>query len=216
MPPRRSPRSNRAAKWPSWSAEAVFTCAHCDSRFLRARKPTSGLRERFREIHAKRGAAHLHKMLRRVDPVAAEKLFPNDYVRVIRALEVYFQTGDPDLPAGSRTDGAARFAHRIVVFALNPPRGELYELIDRRTEEHFARGLVDESETFARWRRKRRHQRTRISRLSQGLRVFARRTNTGKRHRTKQARRAPLRQKTDDLVSARRRRDMARRIRRQR
>ena len=35
-------------------------------------------------------------------------------------------------------------AERIDVFALNPPRDELYARIKTRTEEHFARGLVEE------------------------------------------------------------------------
>lgn len=107
-------------------------------------KTDENLRERFRDIHTKHGAAHLHKMLRRVDPEAAERLFPNDYVRVIRALEVYFQTGDPISRQQPNRMEPPEFARRIVVFALNPPRDELYARIDRRTEEHFARGLVDE------------------------------------------------------------------------
>jgi len=35
-------------------------------------------------------------------------------------------------------------ASRIRVFALNPPRAELYRRIDERTEMHFAAGLVEE------------------------------------------------------------------------
>ena len=83
-------------------------------------------------------------MLRRVDPAAAEKLFPNDYVRVIRALEVYFQTGDTISRQQPKRAEPPEFAHRIIVYALNPPRDDLYERIDRRTEDHFAGGLVDE------------------------------------------------------------------------
>jgi tRNA dimethylallyltransferase len=107
-------------------------------------KTDEKLRERFRDIHARHGAAYLHKMLRRVDPAAAGKLFPNDYVRVIRALEVYFQTGDTISRQQPQRAEPPEFAHRIIVFALNPPRDDLYERIDRRTEDHFAGGLVDE------------------------------------------------------------------------
>src|SRR5688572_28281194 len=57
-------------------------------------KTDEELRERLTFIKEERGSVHLHKILRRVDPDSAEKLFPNDYVRVIRALEVYFQTGE--------------------------------------------------------------------------------------------------------------------------
>jgi tRNA dimethylallyltransferase len=107
-------------------------------------KTDEKLRERFRDIHARHGAPHLHRMLRRVDPDAAGILFPNDYVRVIRALEVYFQTGDTISRQQPQRAEPPEFAHRIIVYALNPPRDDLYERIDRRTEEHFAGGLVDE------------------------------------------------------------------------
>ena len=102
------------------------------------------LRQKLRTIKETRGPEHLHKMLQRLDATSAERLFPRDYVRVIRALEVFFQTGEqlsirqPDrLPP-------PEFADRIVVFVLGPPRDELYEKIDRRTELHFEKGLVDE------------------------------------------------------------------------
>ena len=102
------------------------------------------LRQKLRTIKETRGPEHLHKMLQRLDATSAERLFPRDYVRVIRALEVFFQTGEqlsirqPDrLPP-------PEFADRIVVFVLGPPRDELYEKIDQRTELHFEKGLVDE------------------------------------------------------------------------
>lgn len=107
-------------------------------------KTDEDLRERFRAIKATKGPEHLHKMLRRLDPDSAENLFPRDHVRVIRALEVYFQTGQPLSGQQPNRMEPPEFASRITVFALNPPREELYERINRRTEEHFARGLVEE------------------------------------------------------------------------
>ena len=37
---------------------------------------------------------------------------------------------------------------RLRILALNPPRAELYDRINKRTEEHFAAGLVDEVKTL--------------------------------------------------------------------
>jgi tRNA dimethylallyltransferase len=102
------------------------------------------LRERLREIQARRGAEHLHAMLRRVDKEAAAKLEPRDYVRVIRALEVYFQTGEQISEKQPKRAEPPEFAQRIKLFVLNPPRDELYAKINLRTETHFANGLVDE------------------------------------------------------------------------
>jgi len=107
-------------------------------------KTDDSLRERFRAIQAKYGAPYLHKMLRRLDPASAEKLFPNDYVRVIRALEVYFQTGKPISEQQPNRIDPPEFAARIKVFVLNPTREVLYAKIDRRTAQHFEAGLVDE------------------------------------------------------------------------
>ena len=102
------------------------------------------LRERLRAIHREKGAPHLHKVLSRIDPEAAERLEPNDYVRAIRAIEVYFQTGERISTLQPNRMDRPEFADRIQLIVLDPPREVLYEKIDRRTEEHFAAGLVDE------------------------------------------------------------------------
>ena len=102
------------------------------------------VRERLRAIHRKKGAPHLHKILSRVDPEAASRLEPNDYVRTIRAIEVFLQTGHRISELQPNRMDRPEFADRIKLIVLDPPREELYEKIDRRTEEHFATGLVEE------------------------------------------------------------------------
>lgn len=107
-------------------------------------KTDERLRERLNGIQRRHGAEHLHKMLRRVDAETAVKLPERDYVRVIRALEVYFQTGERISAKRTKRTAAPEFAKRIRLFVLNPPRDVLYEKINRRTENHFDSGLVDE------------------------------------------------------------------------
>lgn len=102
------------------------------------------LRERFRSIHESRGTEHLHRILERVDADAAAKIQPRDYVRTIRGLEVYFQTGKHISKQQPNRQEPPEFAERIKLFVLDPQRDILYENINRRTEEHFAAGLVDE------------------------------------------------------------------------
>ena len=111
-------------------------------------KTDESLRERLRAIKEKRGAEHLHKMLERVDPESAERLWQRDYPRVMRALEVYFQTGERLSAQQPNRAEPPEFASRIRLFVLDPPRDELYEKINRRTVEHFAAGLVDEVKTL--------------------------------------------------------------------
>ena len=109
-------------------------------------KTDEGLRHRLRTIKDRHGPEYLHDMLRRVDIAAAERLQRRDHPRVMRALEVYFQTGEQlsrQLP--NRID-PPEFAERIQLFVLNPSRADLYERINGRTAQHFAAGLVGEVE----------------------------------------------------------------------
>ena len=111
-------------------------------------KTDEKLRERLRSIKESHGPEHLHRMLRRVDPESAEKLSARDYPRVMRALEVYFQTGETLSQQQPKRLEPPEFADRIKLFVLNPLRDELYEKINARTDAHFAAGLVGEVENL--------------------------------------------------------------------
>jgi tRNA dimethylallyltransferase len=102
------------------------------------------LRSKLREIKEKKGAERLHKILERVDKASAEKLHPRDYVRTMRALEVYFQTGKRFSEVQPNRENPPEFADRIKIYALNPPRDILYQKINKRAEQHYEKGLVEE------------------------------------------------------------------------
>lgn len=87
------------------------------------------------------GGAALHARLAAVDPAAAARLHPNDRRRVVRALEVAALTGRP-LSIQQREH--ARPAEGVAVFALDRPRAELHDRIDRRVAAMFDSGLVEE------------------------------------------------------------------------
>jgi tRNA dimethylallyltransferase len=112
--------------------------------FFDSPKTDENLRERLKNLREKKGAEHLHRILKRVDRKSAEKLFPRDYVRVQRALEVRFQTGKPISEQQPNRAEPPEFADRLKIFALNPPRDLLYERINRRAEIHFEKGLIEE------------------------------------------------------------------------
>ena len=112
--------------------------------FFESPKTDENLRARLTELRERKGAEHLHKILRRIDKASADKLFPRDYVRVMRALEVYFQTGKPLSELQPQRLEQPEFAERIVIFALNPPRDVLYRRINERAERHYENGLVEE------------------------------------------------------------------------
>jgi tRNA dimethylallyltransferase len=112
--------------------------------FFDSPKTDELLRARLKNLKERKGAAHLYKILQKVDPSSAEKLFPRDYVRTTRALEVYFQTGKRLSEVQPLRGAAPEFAARIRIFALSPPRDELYRKINERAAVHFERGLVEE------------------------------------------------------------------------
>jgi tRNA dimethylallyltransferase len=102
------------------------------------------LRRRLARTRERRGAAHLHRILLRLDHEAAARLSPRDWPRVQRAIEVRLQTGLPMSRQLSARPAPPPQAARLRVFALNPPREELYRRINERTDAHFRAGLVEE------------------------------------------------------------------------
>jgi tRNA dimethylallyltransferase len=101
-------------------------------------------RSRLQTIRERRGPEHLHRILTRCDADAATRLAPRDWPRVQRALEVRWQTGHQLSALQPERMEPHPSAERLRIFALDPPRAELYERINLRAEQHFAAGLVEE------------------------------------------------------------------------
>jgi len=93
------------------------------------------------------GSEHLHQRLQGVDPQAAERLHPNDRVRIVRALEVFEQTGRP-LSAFQAEHQFADRPYRTLKLGLIVERDLLYRRIDARAEQMFATGLLEETESL--------------------------------------------------------------------
>lgn len=87
------------------------------------------------------GRDDLHAALAAVDPVLAERLHPNDRVRLVRGLEVHHQTGErlSDLQAAH-----AAAPDRVDVVARWLARDGLAERIDARVLAMVDAGYVDE------------------------------------------------------------------------
>lgn len=100
------------------------------------------IREKYAAVFKDKGGEYLHSLLRNVDPETAQKLHPNDVKRVIRALEIY-EVG------GKRKSEISDYSsprRNYVAVAINYPREELYDRINRRVDEMFECGLVEEVE----------------------------------------------------------------------
>ena len=102
------------------------------------------LRERLRERVSNQGSPHLHRVLRRVDPTAAEKIHANDTPKLIRAIEVSLAARRP-MTDQWKVGRDPLQGFRILRLGLNPDRGALYDRINQRAAQMFDEGLVQET-----------------------------------------------------------------------
>jgi tRNA dimethylallyltransferase len=102
------------------------------------------LRERLDRIADRRGVEILWRMVRRVDPASAERILPRDRKRLIRALEVYFQTGKPLTAHFAATASPLPDDVAVTALALRLDRVRLGERLAQRVDMQFAAGLLEE------------------------------------------------------------------------
>lgn len=92
------------------------------------------------------GVEALHARLREIDPESAETIHPNNVKRVVRALEIYEQTGIPKSEFDRRSQ-VGESPYDALVIGLSYPRREvLYERINRRVDRMLADGLLEETQ----------------------------------------------------------------------
>jgi len=104
----------------------------------------AGLRERLEAIAGRKGVETLHRMVTRVDPESGARIQPRDLKRLIRALEVYFQTGKPLTAHFEDTVSPLGKDVTVGAIALRMPAAWLADRLARRVDEQFAAGLLDE------------------------------------------------------------------------
>ncbi len=105
------------------------------------------LRERLETEAAQRGVNTLHERLRTCDPISAERIHPNNLVRVIRALEVYELTGVP-MSEHQQQWQQENQRYPFTAFCLTMPRALLYQRIEQRVDVMLANGLIAEVESL--------------------------------------------------------------------
>ncbi|HXM66964.1 MAG TPA: tRNA (adenosine(37)-N6)-dimethylallyltransferase MiaA, partial [Candidatus Acidoferrum sp.] len=102
------------------------------------------LRERLRE-REKVGSGYLHRILRRLDRAAAEKIHANDTPKLIRAIEVCLASRQKMTELWQRGSDPLR-GFRILRIGLDPDRQALYDRINRRAQKMFEDGLIEETQ----------------------------------------------------------------------
>ena len=88
------------------------------------------------------GNESLYNELKEIDPVSADKMLPQNWKRVIRALEVYYLTGKPIWQHHLNQKKKSKYEYQQV--GLMWDRNILYKNIDYRVDKMIKNGLVNE------------------------------------------------------------------------
>ncbi len=106
--------------------------------------PSTGCREQLEQLADDQGIEAVIEKLRIVDPESAKRLHPSDRKRIIRAMEVYLETGE-SITEHNRKTQLLPPKYTPLWFALeDAERSTLYERIDRRVETMLEMGLLEE------------------------------------------------------------------------
>lgn len=106
----------------------------------------SELRAELLELRQKYGNDYLYEELKKVDKISADKMLPQNWKRVIRAIEVIRLTGKPIWQHHTYDRKKNNFKYRQI--CLKWERSELYKNIELRVDEMINSGLVDEVESI--------------------------------------------------------------------
>ncbi|MBO5889135.1 MAG: tRNA (adenosine(37)-N6)-dimethylallyltransferase MiaA [Clostridia bacterium] len=98
------------------------------------------VRNKFFELSKTEGVEAVHNELKKVDEESAKKLHPNDLVRVIRALEIYYGTGKKKSEQQDKL--IPRYDYTAVT--INHDREVLYSRINKRVDIMLENGLINE------------------------------------------------------------------------
>jgi tRNA dimethylallyltransferase len=88
------------------------------------------------------GIESLYKKLQKVDPAYVQKMDGMNRQRIIRALDVWLQTGRPF--SSFHSENEIRLPDGMVVFGLKRGRQKLYDRINRRVDTMVEQGFLDE------------------------------------------------------------------------
>lgn len=101
-----------------------------------------GVRQELRQRLKSEGAQKMLEELRRVDPDAARGLLPQNYKRILRALEVFRSSGKRI--SILRVERTQKPDFKTLQFGILLDRKELYRRIEKRVDDMIAAGLVEE------------------------------------------------------------------------
>ena len=102
------------------------------------------MRERLQRELKEKGIESLLDELRQVDPESAERLHPADTKRILRALEVWRETGKTITAHNEETKAIPPRYDALYIGLRFADRQDMWALIDRRVDAMVEEGLLDE------------------------------------------------------------------------
>jgi len=107
------------------------------------------VRKKLEAQAAEIGWQAMHEQLKKVDPVAAEKIHPNDPQRIQRALEVYEISGEALSVLQKKNATKNKLPFNITKLIVNPSeRSILHQRIEKRFQQMLEAGFIDEVKTL--------------------------------------------------------------------
>ena len=113
-------------------------------RTFAAFAPESPLRAQLQQQFQQEGGERMWQRLRDIDPEAAGRLHPNDEKRIIRALEVWYQTGKTITQHNLETQAIPPRYDALTIGLAFQEREDMWRRIDQRVDEMMSAGLVEE------------------------------------------------------------------------
>lgn len=110
--------------------------------------PDETLRKGYKDLAAAFGKLHLYDLLKVRDPQAAERIKPNDTVRVIRALEVLDLTGESITTKQVAHAFQENPDYRYIKIGIRREKENLQQRIEKRVDQMMDLGLVREVENL--------------------------------------------------------------------
>ena len=106
--------------------------------------PSTGMRKKLEAQADAEGMEAMLSLLQSIDPEAAARLHPADRKRIIRALEVYYETGQSITEHNRRTQKIPPKYTPLWLGLDFEDRAQLYSRIDRRVDKMLDDGLIQE------------------------------------------------------------------------
>ncbi|MGA1868496.1 MAG: tRNA (adenosine(37)-N6)-dimethylallyltransferase MiaA [bacterium] len=103
----------------------------------------ASIKATLKKIIAEKGVYSLFQELKTIDPKTAAHIHHNDKQRIMRALEVYYTTGET-ISSLHTQHNPYKPLRPTLIFLLHPPREQLYRRIEQRVDSMMKQGFLDE------------------------------------------------------------------------